>query len=313
MKLNKVVKILSYSLIAVIFTAFISVFSIINYYVAENENINFNVKTNKIHFLNTGPSDCIILESDGKYGMVDCSVGSMNINEEYEDMSEIVYNYLNKITNNNINLEFAIGTHAHVDHISGFIDLMDKPNVTIKNFYIRKPDPTKVSVHTIYYNKIVEMAEALNINLIREVEDVSFNFGEFEISILNGETIIDDVPVNENDNSLGVLIKGYRFKAFLAGDINNYSGDEDRLKNQIGKVDLLKVGHHGYKGSTSENFVSTLQPKIAVITNKVINNQTIKNRLTKYCGKNLFVTGKTNGVVIEVDTILKAYTNTCAE
>lgn len=44
-------------------------------------------------------------------------------------------------------------------------------------------------------------------------------------------------------------------------------GDEDRLKDQIGKVDLLKLGHHGYMYSNTEDYINVLKPEYAVITN----------------------------------------------
>ena len=46
-------------------------------------------------------------------------------------------------------------------------------------------------------------------------------------------------------------------------------GDEDRLKNEIGKIDLLKLGHHGYYNSNTEDYLNVLSPNYAVITNDV--------------------------------------------
>lgn len=46
-------------------------------------------------------------------------------------------------------------------------------------------------------------------------------------------------------------------------------GDEDRLKDLIGKVDLLKLGHHGYEYSNTEDYINVLNPEYAVITNDI--------------------------------------------
>ena len=46
-------------------------------------------------------------------------------------------------------------------------------------------------------------------------------------------------------------------------------GDEDRLKNEIGKIDLLKLGHHGYQNSNTTDYINVLLPNYAIITNDV--------------------------------------------
>ena len=66
-------------------------------------------------------------------------------------------------------------------------------------------------------------------------------------------------------------------KAFFAGDMNNIKksigqiqiGDEDRLKEKIGKVNLLKLGHHGYQFSNTKEYLNVLKPELAIITNDV--------------------------------------------
>ena len=107
----------------------------------------------------------------------------------------------------------------------------------------------------------------------------------WEIFDENGNQIITEennnstreIDEHENNNSLGILLTQGNKKAFFAGDINNLDedkkkeriGDEDRIKNQVGKVDLLKLGHHGYKYSNTKNFMNTLRPQYAIITNDI--------------------------------------------
>ena len=65
---------------------------------------------------------------------------------------------------------------------------------------------------------------------------------------------------------LGVKVKAGGSTAFLAGDINNYDGDEDRLSGMIGHVDLLKLAHHGLSGSNTPSYLTALSPTYAVQT-----------------------------------------------
>ena len=127
-------------------------------------------------------------------------------------------------------------------------------------------------------------------------DNVIFKFGNSNIQIMNWE-IFDsegnifiplenkvnkkfrDIYKGENQNSLGVLLTQGNKKAFFSGDMNNIGknasgeiiGDEDRLKDLIGKVNLLKLGHHGYQHSNTKNYLNVLKPEYAIITNDIDN------------------------------------------
>ena len=90
-----------------------------------------------------------------------------------------------------------------------------------------------------------------------------------------GEKVYRQIFKGDNDNSLGIfLIQGDK-KAFFGGDMNNNPenvngeiiGDEDRLKYEIGKIDLLKLGHHGYYYSNTKDYMDILLPDYTIITN----------------------------------------------
>ena len=91
----------------------------------------------------------------------------------------------------------------------------------------------------------------------------------------NGTPTTREIVDGENNHSIGLLLTQGNKKAFFAGDMNNLDkdeatgriGDEDRLKDKIGKVDFLKLGHHGYNNSNTNDYMNVLKPKYAVITN----------------------------------------------
>ena len=68
--------------------------------------------------------------------------------------------------------------------------------------------------------------------------------------------------------SLGVLVECNGRSAFLAGDINNYEGAETALTEELGHVDILTLGHHGYYGSNTHGYVTGLSPQIMVCAGK---------------------------------------------
>ncbi|PTG81929.1 DNA internalization-related competence protein ComEC/Rec2, partial [Staphylococcus chromogenes] len=58
----------------------------------------------------------------------------------------------------------------------------------------------------------------------------------------------------------------YNNRILLMGDATVANEDLLRQKYNIPKINILKVGHHGSKTSTSENFLATIRPEIALIS-----------------------------------------------
>lgn len=94
-----------------------------------------------------------------------------------------------------------------------------------------------------------------------------FMLGDFSIEIMNYGDDYKTTPVADaNWFSWGVKVSAYGKAAFLAGDIGNYDGDEDRLAVQLGHVDVLKMGHHGLSTSSTPAYLSALAPDYAMWT-----------------------------------------------
>ena len=95
----------------------------------EEQNNVVNISDeDRIHFLKVGSSDCILIESNGKYGLVDASNPS---NSEY-GFNNSIYNGSSAVSYLNFlgakHLDFIIGTHSHSDHIGGIPEICDAVN-----------------------------------------------------------------------------------------------------------------------------------------------------------------------------------------
>ncbi|MFR4804161.1 MAG: hypothetical protein ACLT98_13125, partial [Eggerthellaceae bacterium] len=87
------------------------------------------------------------------------------------------------------------------------------------------------------------------------------------IEIMNyGDDYKTTSVADANWFSWGVKVSAYGKTAFLAGDIGNYDGDEDRLAVRLGHVDVLKMGHHGLSTSSTPEYLSALAPDYAMWT-----------------------------------------------
>ena len=269
--------------------------------------------TDCIHFLPTGTSDAILLESDGHFALVDAGEDSDNPRGfdslSYAGHEQEVLAYLKAHAadqNGKVYLDFVVGTHSHSDHIGGFDTIILDPDVTVGRAYLKTYDSTRIrdSEITEWDNQEVydQMADALrsrNVPIIAEPDGTPFTLGHFTVTLFNTDDPVTAEKVGENDNSLGVLIEKNGTRVFLAGDINNESGDESRLAPQIGRVDLLKVGHHSYEGSSSGRFIRTLRPKACVVTNDSASvDRNVLARIVHILQcRNIYVTGNESGVL----------------
>jgi len=106
---------------------------------------------------------------------------------------------------------------------------------------------------------------------------------------------------NENDNSIITKISYKNVSFLFTGDCA--SECEEYLVNNINvSVNILKVAHHGSKTSTNTDFLSKVNPEIAVIsygknTYGHPNNETIKRLINQ----KVFTTNDNGTILIETD------------
>jgi competence protein ComEC len=67
-----------------------------------------------------------------------------------------------------------------------------------------------------------------------------------------------------NEDSLVLLVEFGAFQAIFAGDAGLPA--EAEMRSRLLRVDLLKVGHHGSRGSTGDEWLDALRPTAAVIS-----------------------------------------------
>lgn len=94
-----------------------------------------------------------------------------------------------------------------------------------------------------------------------------FKLGSATIEIVNYDEAYLTTKVSDaNSFSYGVKVTAANGRtAFLAGDITNKLdadsdgvGDEDRLKATLGKIDFLKMAHHGRLNSNTQDFLNAI-------------------------------------------------------
>ncbi|MDD6728404.1 MAG: MBL fold metallo-hydrolase [Eubacteriales bacterium] len=269
----------------------------------------------KIHFLNTGHSDCIILESDGHIAMIDAAedtdfpADKPNLNlPGYED--EVVRYLIDNFADENgkVNIDFVLGTHCHSDHIGGFDTVINHPDISVKTAYLKPYNEDDIFImerkrwdNTEVYTQMLDAIKQNNVELIESFDDRERSLGDFKIHFYNGSYKKRKRKFGENINSVVTLVTLGNKKALLVGDLNYKDGDEKIIADKVGKVDILKVGHHGYFGSTSHYFAKKLSPDYSVICNSM--NRVypdVRIKLMKTAKSSIICTADCNGVIAEL-------------
>lgn len=274
-----------------------------------------SVCPDRIHFLNTGHSDCILLESAGHFAMVDAAEDSeyppdkpsLNL-PGYED---VVVDYLLEHCqgpDGRVHLDFVLGTHAHSDHIGGFDTVIDHPQIEVGRAYLKRYDPKTIFFGEVRYWDNTEVYEQMlaacrrrGVPVVQDMDDTPFMLGNFKITLLNTAYRKRRFKFGENINSIVMLLEKAGTRILLVGDLNYKDGDERRIARRVGRVDLLKVGHHGYFGSTSFYLAKTLAPRFAVVTNSSKGiYPDVRLKLQKFAGAEILCTADLNGVLASI-------------
>ena len=154
------------------------------------------------------------------------------------------------------------------------------------------------------------MREAINLVNNFKVDNVVFNCGEYNnleknlIMVLNKKNIkyytcIRELRIskykmqflntreydNENDNSSVVYFNYDGYKFLFMGDAGTSKKEDILEKYNISDIDVLKVGHHGSKTSSSKEFINEINPKYSFISVGKYNryghpNREVLNNLT---------------------------------
>lgn len=205
----------------------------------EVEEVVQSVDEGKIHFINTGNSDAILIENNSQFALIDTGD---------TDDDDKLKSYLQQ--QGVKRLEYLILTHYHADHIGG-------ADTVITDFEVETTLVPNGDANTQVYRDYINALSNKGLKPSVPLEGAKFELGSATLTVYNtagGNS-------NENNNSLVVLYENGEDRALFTGDAEA----EVENKLSVGDIELLKVGHHGSKTSSSTSFINQIQPQYAVI------------------------------------------------
>ena len=215
-----------------------------------HSNINF-INNDHVMFMDVNQGDSTLIVVNKKVTLIDTG-GILQLNKDKYD-----YN----ITNNRTipylkskgikKIDNLILTHGDADHMGDAINIVENIKVN------------KVIFNCGSYNNLEK-------NLIKTLEKKkikydscieSLEMGSHKLKFLNTKKYN-----NENDNSSVIYLKYNNMKFLFMGDAGIVKEKDILEKYNMSNIDVLKVGHHGSKTSSSKKFIDEINPKYGVIS-----------------------------------------------
>lgn len=164
-------------------------------------------------------------------------------------------------------IDMIILTHAHGDHILGLMPILE-------SMPVERVIDTGFQLDNDYYRSFRSIVDRKNISCTRVYEGkiIDFNDG-VKAYILNPPDYGEQYQSESlNDDSMVVrLVFGNNAFLFM-GDAGAYP--ESRILETGSNIrsNVIKIGHHGSRFSTTDAFIKRCNPEIAVISVGVNNN-----------------------------------------
>ncbi len=201
-----------------------------------------------VYFLDVDQSDCSILMNNGKVLMIDTGTPDQvsKIREALQSLGIAKIDYL-------------IITHQHDDHMGGAEEIIE--NYEVVNIIM--PKLSKINmVTTRAYENLLNKVKVKQVHAIAAEPDLTFDLGNAKC------TLLAPLSQDENLNNMSAVTKVvFGSTSFI------FQGDaEKKVESAIlssgtdVSADVIKVGHHGSKTSSTKKYIDAVSPKIAVIS-----------------------------------------------
>jgi competence protein ComEC len=201
-----------------------------------------------VDFIDVGQGDSALLRYRGNNILIDAGGSAFS---DFDVGENITLPYL--IKSGVDKLDALIISHFHDDHYKGSMAIMENLQVDkiISNKY-----PTEDE-----FLKIIDKNN-IPLDIVNSNNDIFLGGINIDILWPTNNIVLDD---NENNNSLVCLVNANGFRLLFTGDIEK-EVEKQLLKTNFGKVDILKVAHHGSNTSSLPEFIDELAPKISIIS-----------------------------------------------
>ena len=207
-------------------------------------NINYFLRENYVLVFDVGQGDSTLIHLENTNILIDTG-GLTN------------YNLSKKVTIPTLmslgirKIDYLILTHGDYDHVGEASDL-------INNFNIEKVIFNCGEINDLE-KEIIDVINRHKISYYSCIKELNVN--DNKLLFLNTKEYDNE---NDNSNVIYTELNGYKF--MFMGDASVNTEKEILDKYNLPDIDVLKVGHHGSKTSSSKEFIDIVNPKYSIIS-----------------------------------------------
>ena len=208
-----------------------------------------------VYFLDVGQGDSTLITLNNKTILIDTG-GIIKYEKEPWQTRQKEYNQIDTIitflkSKSIKKIDYLILTHGDYDHMGNAINLAEK-------FKIKKVI-FNCGVLNKLEQELIKLLDKKNINYSSCIKELNINSNKL-LFLKNKEYD------NENDNSSVIYTELNNYKFLFMGDAG-VKVEEDLIKKyNLKDIDVLKVGHHGSKTSSSKMFIDEINPNYSIIS-----------------------------------------------
>lgn len=153
-------------------------------------------------------------------------------------------------------------SHPDADHISGLVSVLEQYDV--QSVY-----ETGVRGGTPIIAELVERIEDEQTEHVLVQQGQTFVFDGVTVDILWPTTQVVEEATERNNTSIVMRVRYGQTVLLLTGDAEAEA--EEQLVDQVGDMDVLKLGHHGSKTSSIMEFLRATDPEVSIVSAGVDN------------------------------------------
>ena len=149
--------------------------------------------------------------------------------------------------------KYLVGTHPHEDHIGGLDNVIN--SFSIEKIFI--PDAITT---TATFVEVLDAIESKNMTYTVPIIGEEFMLGEALVKVIYTGTDTSDL----NNTSIILKVTFGNTNFLFTGDATDKT--EEKILDQDLSSNVLKVGHHGSRYSTTNEFLKKVNPEYAIIS-----------------------------------------------